>query len=266
MEAIPQNLLLPSLVDPISQPVSQHPPSVGICAENLSPVLMAHWYQKLALRTTELTASSLLRDQDGRRYAVLMAACRHQDFFYIKLHELSCLWSIDNTTVYQTFSFLATPDAIDFTFNELQRILNNNDLSPSDLQWFANFTWPAKTMITDCSDRTLIADMGRFIERFAALWQLLLDETEMNDHPIAATVLKDSMHCASPILRYILFVASSLHIGIVTGPDATSYDEQFEKDEGEGEGFSIPGETVREALAIEHAHLINRQLYYSNCN
>ncbi|KAJ3540568.1 hypothetical protein NM208_g5006 [Fusarium decemcellulare] len=246
----------PSPISPGPVSISEHA-STGSPTEHYSQVLMMHWHQELALRTAQLSASSSLQEQDGRRYTVLMAACRHQDVFYVKVHELCCLWSIDKTAVYQVFDSLATPEAIDFTFGELQRILNNEDLSPYNLRWFASFPWPASRMFTSFPERILAVRIARFMGKFTAFWQSLLDASEVSNRPIAGVVLKDSLHCSSPVLRYILFVTSCLQIGIISGSDAAALDDEF--DESEGEGGSIRGETIRQALAVEHASFAGRQ-------
>ncbi|KAJ3517849.1 hypothetical protein NM208_g14646 [Fusarium decemcellulare] len=174
------------------------------------------------------------------------------------IHELCCLWSIDKTAVYEIFDSLAQPNTIDFTFNELQRILNNDDLSPESLQWFSRFPWPVTRVFNTFPERVLAVRLASFMLRFAAFWQPLLDDAEIKGRPISSSISRRTLGCPSPVLRYIFFVTSSLHIGIVTGPDADAWDQYFDK--GEAEQVSIGGQTVRQALALEHNSFLNRQM------
>lgn len=210
------------------------------------------------MRTVRLSRISSVQSQDSRRYTVLMAACRLQDVFYVKVHQLCCLWSIDKITVYEIFDSLVTPNAIDFTLNELQKILTGDNPAPCDLRWFSTFPSPARGMLTSFPERSLAVDIAEFIDSFNNLWQTLLDQIEIDGYPVSGAVLRNILHCGSPLLRYVLHTACCVQIGIVSGPEATVLDEEFER--GEGEGIISPGETVRHVLASEQALSINRQL------
>ncbi|EMT71761.1 hypothetical protein FOC4_g10000435 [Fusarium odoratissimum] len=247
----------PSLIDQLSESASDS----NHMDQRMQPLnhdYIMDWYEELADQVTQPSATLVLREQDGRRYTVLMAACRYRDIFYVIFHQLCCLWSRDKADVYEIFGSRVTPHAIDFTFNEMQRILNNHDLSIANLRWFANFPCPSKELFTAFPEASLAVQLARFIVKFSAHWESLLDQAEAEDRPVAGSVLRSRLHCASPVLRYILFVTSSLQIGIVTGPDASTLDHQF--DEDEGEWFGVRGETVRQALAFEHAGFVHRQM------
>ncbi|KAF5529037.1 hypothetical protein FMEXI_14392 [Fusarium mexicanum] len=244
------------LNNPISVSLLVHTSMIRSTGQTDS-ALIVQWHQELALRTIRLSAASPGREHDGRRCTVLMAACRLQDVFFVKLHQLCCMWSIDKASVYEILDYLAAPDAISFALEELHKILNGGDSACCDLEWFANFPYPARRMLTSFPERSLAIDIAEFTAKFASFWHSLLDRAEAHDRPVLGVELRDTLHCPSPLLRYILFVTSCLQIGIVTGPEAILLDEDFEI--GEDEGDSFGSETVRQALATEQACFIERQ-------
>ncbi|KAI3571931.1 hypothetical protein IWW34DRAFT_239146 [Fusarium oxysporum f. sp. albedinis] len=226
-----------------------------VLSEPFSQHLTMCWHQELALRATRFWDTLSTSEQDMRRHTVLMAACRHQDIFYLVIHQLCCLWSIDKAAVHDIFDSLTALHNVDSTFDTIRQILNNDDLSPCGLRWYASFPQPIREALTGSGGKTFSTHLVSFMGHFATLWHPLLDQAGLEDQPISGSVLKHDLDCSSPILRYILFVASSLQIGIVAGPDATILDEKFEKDETDK--YSIRGESVREVLALEHTRLFH---------
>ncbi|KAM0554006.1 hypothetical protein ACHAPJ_007081 [Fusarium lateritium] len=224
---------------------------MSLSCESFGQITTIYLYQELATRAHLLREATAISEPDIRHFTVLMAACKHQDIFYLAIHQLSCLWSMDKATIYETFDSLATMNDIDSALGAIQKILNNDGLCPYNLQWFANFPRPMREGAHGFQDRSLMARLASFIKHFSTLWRPLLDQAEAENRPIAGSVMRVSMKCPSPILRYILFVASLLHIGIEEVPDAASLDDDFEKEDSNQ--CSKYGESVREVLASEHA-------------
>ncbi|KAM5526924.1 MIZ/SP-RING zinc finger protein [Fusarium oxysporum f. sp. phaseoli] len=217
---------------------------------------MECWHQTLVCQAAQLDVNSLMTGQDGRRYLVLLAACRNHDLFYMAIHQLCCLWSIDRSTVHRLLEPVGALDAIDSAFEELQNILNNDNLTFAHLCWFANFPWPSQTILDVFPKDAMIVSIVEFLDHFSLSWPRLLQESEYQGQPVLASELENNLLCPSAMLRYIFFTISCIRLDIGTEPTELALDDNFDTCQNE-EFLGGMGE-VRKDIATEYFNLYHR--------
>ncbi|KAJ9413833.1 hypothetical protein QL093DRAFT_2502547 [Fusarium oxysporum] len=201
---------------------------------------MECWHQTLVCQAAQLEVNSLT-GQDGRRYLILLAACRNHDMFYMAIHQLCCLWSIDRSTVHRLLEPVGALDAIDSAFEELQNILNNDDLTFAHLCWFANFPWSSQTLLEVFPKDAMIVSIVGFLGHFSLSAAVLASELENN------------LLCPSAMLRYIFFTISCMRLDIGTGPMELALDDKV--DTCQNEEFLGGMGKVRKDIATEYYNL-----------
>lgn len=160
--------------------------------------------------------NALKADLERPRYSNLMRACSRGDMFYLVMHQLFCLWSLNRTPVHSVVTSLrpgtTDPTWVDKGFDALSKILrSNNDLDQAHVQWFARFPYSEGMQPVYTPTAKLLL---KFLEPLAFRWHAMLREASARQFPITAHEMIYVLHCLSPIMRSALFTVSRRSLGI----------------------------------------------------
>lgn len=197
------------------------------------------------------------------RFHILQDACVKQDYFYLILHQLYCLWSVSP----QTVSELLPGDmgSIAIGFEILDSVLKKNSgFSRSNLEWCANF--PCQRI--DLPRSPTVYNVATFLVCLANNWTALHEASFNRVCPYLMDEMIGKLQCYSVILQGILFTASRRRLGVLDGQFGTEMDQLFRMDQQEhildGQ-FRVllssdePGELDRrnQALIQRYQHIIS---------
>ncbi|KAI8718646.1 SP-RING-type domain-containing protein [Fusarium sp. LHS14.1] len=194
--------------------------------------LSMQWKETITSRVKECDSAGLLNDNvEKPRYRILIEACANTDHFYIALHQILCAWSLDKAPVHKMFQGLVDPSQVDGSIEALQTVLRNNQaMSISHLEWFANFPVPLAEVLRVFHPSALAQDIGTFLVQLSLNWYNLIQSVGARMHPLLACELIEVLRCPSQGLQAMFFTMSRRWLGIKDGPVANAINDIFEKD------------------------------------
>ncbi|KJZ78701.1 hypothetical protein HIM_02092 [Hirsutella minnesotensis 3608] len=166
---------------------------------------------------------SLNPSVEQRRYKLLHEACVLGDAFYVILHQLFCLWSVNEDL---TCQFLKQPHhVVGPVFELLRQLLGNNSIFQADnLRWFASFPLRIQQFSRLISLQRLTeirCQLAAFIRDFVGNWKPLMAHTAQRRYPVRACELIQLLKCTSPILQCTLFTSNRRMLGVGEGAIAS---------------------------------------------
>lgn len=162
------------------------------------------------------------------RFHILRDACVKQDYFYLVLHQLYCLWSISPQTVSDLR--LADMGTIAIGFEILDSVLKKNSgFSRSNLEWCANF--PCQKV--DLSHSQTVYNVATFLVCLASNWTALHEASFNRVCPYLMDEMIGKLQCYSVVLQGILFTASRRRLGVLDGQFGTEMEQLFRQDQQE---------------------------------
>lgn len=160
------------------------------------------------------------------RFHILRDACVKQDYFYLILHQLYCLWSINP----QMISGLLLGDlgTISMGFEILDTVLKKNSgFSRSNLEWCANF--PCQAL--ELPRSPTVYNVATFLVCLSKNWTALHERSFNRVCPYLMDEMIGKLQCYSVVLQGILFTASRRRLGVLDGQFGTEMDQWFRKDQ-----------------------------------
>ncbi|KAL1864886.1 hypothetical protein Daus18300_007453 [Diaporthe australafricana] len=160
------------------------------------------------------------------RFHILRDACVKQDYFYLILHQLYCLWSVNP----QIISGLRLGDVgtISMGFEILDTVLKKNSgFSRSNLEWCANF--PCQAL--ELPRSPTVYNVATFLICLAKNWTALHERSFNRVCPYLMDEMIGKLQCYSVVLQGILFTASRRRLGVLDGQFGTEMEQWFRKDQ-----------------------------------
>lgn len=162
------------------------------------------------------------------RFHILRDACVRQDYFYLILHQLYCLWSVSPQTVSDLL--LGDMGTIAIGFEILDSVLKKNSgFSRSNLEWCANF--PCQKV--DLPRSPTVYNVATFLGCLANNWTALHEGSFNRVCPYLMDEMIGKIQCYSVVLQGILFTASRRRLGVLDGQLGTEMDQLFRQDQQE---------------------------------
>ncbi|KAM0424618.1 hypothetical protein ACHAPT_010144 [Fusarium lateritium] len=207
--------------------------------------LSSQWKEAIITRVKDCDSQGLLNDNvEKPRYRILIEACANTDHFYIALHQILCAWTLDKALVHGMFRGLVDPGQVDGSFETLQTVLRNNQaMSASHLEWFANFPAPLVDVMRIFPPSTLAQDIAAFLIQLSSHWHGLIQSVGNRMHPFLACELIEILRCPSQGLQAMFFTMSRRWLGIKDGLIANTINEVFEKDRANETAAVTRGDT-----------------------
>jgi zinc finger MIZ domain-containing protein len=167
--------------------------------------------------------NALSPEAERPRFSILQKACSERDRFYLELHQIFCLWSVDKARAYALLR--AQPKAVDEAFEILQILLKHNNLiRPRYLEWFSTF--PTKRLVRTDS----LARLEKFLVSLCTRWPPMVHSVKSRRYPLLVLELTSQLHLTSVVLLPIFFTASRRHLGVGDSWIANSMHDLFEQD------------------------------------
>ncbi|KAI0842575.1 hypothetical protein F5Y06DRAFT_130242 [Hypoxylon sp. FL0890] len=214
----------------------EQPPAKRRCVENTSLRFLhaCQAAQRLEARIQSIGGEQNLDVQIERpRYQLLGEACSEGDLFFVALHQLFCLWAINQSSVHLLCNEgVHNPSLIDSAFGTMGTLLKSNSkLRPEHLQWFASFPGPLSNFQNFPAYNLALRQALDFLMCVAHKWIAVHQEHQIKGYPLLMSELLDGLLLYSPILQAILFRASRRSLGIADGPAAIQIEALFKSDQ-----------------------------------
>ncbi|KAI0201908.1 hypothetical protein F4808DRAFT_87788 [Astrocystis sublimbata] len=150
------------------------------------------------------------------RFSILNQACVEGDLFFLALHQLFCLWTVNQDSVMA----LCQPEArnrslVEKAFGTVALILKSNvTITMRHLRWYANFPSPLPALHSHGLYGQTINQVFDFLIRLSETHVFIHQEHARRGFPFLMSELIGMFHLYSPILQWILFRASRRTLGV----------------------------------------------------
>lgn len=162
---------------------------------------------------------------------LLTEACKSEDAFFLVLHQLFSMWSLDANDAYASIP-LHRP-VIDNAFKILESVLKKNELlSLAHQQWFSRFPVAnGQFSYAPIGDAALISQIATFLAALINEHHSLLGAAMQRNYPFLVDELLARLSCYSPVLQFILFTACRRHLGVPDGDLGVQLEQAFRDDQ-----------------------------------
>ncbi|KAI1142530.1 hypothetical protein F5Y05DRAFT_409680 [Hypoxylon sp. FL0543] len=170
------------------------------------------------------------------RYRLLGQACAQGDLFFLVLHQLFCLWTINRPVVHRLcYEWMPHLSVVDSAFGMMGTLLKSNTkLRLEHLQFFAEFPFLMASLhqfpvypVYKATEKQVFG----FLLRLGLKWIAIHQEHQIKGYPVLMSELLDGLELYSPILQAILFRASKRSLGIAHGHVAVQVEALFRSDQ-----------------------------------
>ena len=182
---------------------------------------------------------------------LLREACQKEDSFFIFLHQLFSMWSLNKQDVRTRIPL--DQSTVDEAFAILETVLKKNELiSPAHQQWFSRFPVPAGQFDQWNNGTTIIQQIAGFLNALVNEYGGLALAALQRRYPFLVDELLSRLNCYSPVLQYILFTACRRRLGVPDGQFGGSVEQAFREDQqrhcvaGQHHQFLLPTTNVAE--------------------
>ncbi|KZL82882.1 miz sp-ring zinc finger [Colletotrichum incanum] len=168
------------------------------------------------------------------RVRLLKDAIETGDYFYIVLHQVLCVWSIDREAAQGLLGL--GPDVAESALNIIQNTLRKNDnMTQRLVHFFANFPNTRTSGLWETEAfRKHASDVSVFLNNLHEQWNRIhipaMRSRSGRGYPILADELRYQLKLRSPLLESIFFTVTRRHIGVPDGPIADQMMALFRQD------------------------------------
>ncbi len=140
------------------------------------------------------------------RIRLLKDACNTEDYFYLILHQLYCLYSVQPEAVMQLPGFRQEHTQ---AFNALaQLLLRNNMLPDYSTKWFSTFPAPIHNLLLFSTlYKTAYNDAKNFLLKFMGFWHMIQARCKQRMYPPLVDELVNELHLESDVFQRVVFTA-----------------------------------------------------------
>ena len=186
------------------------------------------------------------------RFALLADACSNEDFFYVILHQLFCVYDSDRKE-FTNVQGLPPSSVLLVAFRILGQLIRDNEgLAPNHLKWFAQFPSSLRDLMrTSEPYRRTLNDVGYFLGKLASEWAPLSRECSSRGFPPLVDELIDRMGLLSPILQGVVFTATRRNLGIIDDTFGRQMEDLFRQDRQQHQDLAARYNTAHPPTARE---------------
>ncbi|GAB1315201.1 Zinc finger MIZ domain-containing protein 2 [Madurella fahalii] len=195
------------------------------------------------------------------RMMLLREACKHNDLFFIVLHQLFSVWSQNPQDAHPAIP--QNPLTINTAFAILEMILKKNQaVSAAHQRWFAQFPFPIGSDQWKAGPATKVDQVAAFLGKLVREHEPLSLLTLNRGYPYLVDELHTRLECYSPVLQMILFTACRRRLGVPDGDLGQQIEQAFRDDQGRHRS-EFTGQQVRAPITqpgeidYRNANLIN---------
>ncbi|KAH6840633.1 hypothetical protein B0I37DRAFT_219651 [Chaetomium sp. MPI-CAGE-AT-0009] len=185
------------------------------------------------------------------RIMLLREALKTEDTFFIFLHQLFSMWSLNKQDMRACIPL--NQSTVDEAFAILETVLKKNQLmSPAHQQWFSRFPVSGGRFNQWNNGTVIIQQIARFLSALVKDYGSLAIAAIHRRYPFLVDELLSRLSCYSPVLQYILFTACRRRLGVPDGHFGGSMEQAFREDQhrhraaGQHHQFLVPFTHARE--------------------
>ena len=159
------------------------------------------------------------------RIRLLKDACNTEDRFYLVLHQLYCLYSVEPQTIMQLPGF--SQDHIQ-AFNTLAQLLLGNDMLPDyATKWFSVFPAPIQNLLLSSTVyETAYNNVRNFLFNLLRYWHIIQARCKQRMYPPLVDELVYELHLKSGVFQRVAFTAV---LRCLWGPDQSPWYQKVEE-------------------------------------
>ncbi|GKT90522.1 MIZ/SP-RING zinc finger protein [Colletotrichum tofieldiae] len=168
------------------------------------------------------------------RILLLKDAIETGDYFYIVLHQILCVWSIDREAAHRLLGL--APDVAESALSIIQNTLRKNEnMTQRLVHFFATFPntrssglWETEVFRKHASDVSVF--LNNLHEQWNRIHMPAMRSRSGRGYPILADELHYQLKLRSPLLESIFFTVTRRHIGVPDGRIADQMMALFRQD------------------------------------
>jgi hypothetical protein len=162
---------------------------------------------------------------------LLRQACMTGDEFFLILHQLFSMWSLNQPDVYT--SLPASPHTIDNAFRVLESVLKKNEfISAAHQVWFSRFPVPSEQLGRGpIGGPAVLMQIGTFMSALIKKHEPLLNAATQRNYPFLVDELLSYLNCYSSVLQFILFTACRRRLGVSEDHLGNRMEQAFRDDQ-----------------------------------
>jgi hypothetical protein len=165
---------------------------------------------------------------ERQRFHMLQKACATDDYFYVALHQIFCLYSLDpGTATTLTMPQGGRTNVLEVAFKTISHlIMPNTAISPIHTKFFSVFpNQLSELMYRSDQYKLTVNNVATFLTRLSIEWPKYVPECIRRGYPPLVDELVNRFGLLSPILQHIIFTAARRNMG---SPD-DEYSAQMEQ-------------------------------------
>ncbi|GJC85215.1 hypothetical protein ColLi_08053 [Colletotrichum liriopes] len=168
------------------------------------------------------------------RILLLKDAIETGDYFYIVLHQILCVWSIDREAAHRLLGLAS--DVAESALSIIQNTLRKNEnMTQRLVHFFATFPNTRSSGLWETEGfRKHASDVSVFLNNLHEQWNRIhmpaMRSRSGRGYPILADELRYQLKLRSPLLESIFFTVTRRHIGVPDGRIADQMMALFRQD------------------------------------
>jgi hypothetical protein len=165
------------------------------------------------------------------RFLLLRDACLNDDYFFVALHQMFCLWTIDPLFVFSIDGFRDS-SLISFAFQQVAKLIRGNEgLSAVHLKWCTEFPSPLRDLLARSDHYRRTVDLvGNFLRKLAGDKTSMILKCQLRGYPPLVDEMVCELGLLSPILQGVFFTASRRTLGICDDETGAQMEQLFQQD------------------------------------
>ncbi|KAL5351058.1 hypothetical protein ACLOAV_004633 [Pseudogymnoascus australis] len=159
-------------------------------------------------------------------------ACRNDDYFYVALHQMFCLWSLDPDLVARLAMPKGGPN-LKASFTIIGHlIMQNSAISDAHTKFFSTFPNHLSELMYRSGQYSLtVNNVLIFLTKLSLEWQKYIPECRQRGCPPLVDELVNRFGLLSPILQHIIFTATRRNIGFPDDEYSAQMEQLFNRDQ-----------------------------------
>ncbi|KFY68995.1 hypothetical protein V496_00618 [Pseudogymnoascus sp. VKM F-4515 (FW-2607)] len=175
---------------------------------------------------------ALANNIERQRIRMLQEACRNDDYFYVALHQMFFLWSLDPDLV----ASLAMPKGgsiLNASFTIIgQLIMQDSTISDVHTKFFSTFPNHLSELMYRSDQYSLtVNNVSTFLAKLSLDWQKYIPECRQRGCPPLVDELVNRFGLLSPILQHIIFTVTRRNVGFPDDEYSAQMEQLFDRDQ-----------------------------------
>lgn len=198
----------------------------------------------------------LKHESERPRFALLSNACKEEDRFYVVLHQIFCLQSLNPGALAGYLSHYSIVEFNPDIFNSgcvviSQLIKSNTLIGVRHLSWFSEFPEPLPALFQTEPHRRILREVIIFVNNLATKWQMLITACGRRNYPLLVHELVYDLGLSSTVFQDVISTAARRNMGVIDQIGGVDMDNVFKEDKAGHRALTARLETENPPTAEE---------------